>query len=182
MPGPPPASGTAGRAGPERAAVLVRILIAAVGRLSRGPERELFAAYASRIAAGIDLAEVEERRRLPAAERVEREGERLLARIPDGAFLVALDQRGRALSSEALARRLLNLRENGASCLAFAIGGADGLAPAVLDRANLVMSLGPMTWPHALVRVMLAEQLYRAEAILAGHPYHRAAPPLRRRG
>ncbi len=155
----------------------MRTLIVAVGRWRRGPERALYEDYARRLVPPPDLAEVEEKRKLPTAERVRREGELLLARIPDGAFAVALDGRGKALSSEALAERLAAERAAGTPAAAFAIGGADGLAPAVLERAGLVLSLGPMTWPHVLVRAMLAEQLYRAEAIRAGHPYHRAGPP-----
>jgi 23S rRNA (pseudouridine1915-N3)-methyltransferase len=97
-----------------------------------------------------------------------------LAAVPKGAVKVALDSQGVALSSEALADRLRAWRDGGASDLAFLIGGAGGLDPAVREAADLVLSLGPMTWPHILVRALLAEQLYRAQTILAGHPYHRA--------
>jgi 23S rRNA (pseudouridine1915-N3)-methyltransferase len=120
----------------------------------------------------LDMVEVEERRRLSGPELVAREGELLLAAIPRGATLVAMDPRGAALSSEDLAARLGRLRDEGAS-VAFAIGGADGLSPEVLRAARLKLSLGAMTWPHMLARVMLAEQLFRAQSILSGHPYHR---------
>jgi 23S rRNA (pseudouridine1915-N3)-methyltransferase len=119
------------------------------------------------------IVELEERRHLPSPLLKVREGELLLAALPPRAFLVALDEHGTAWSSRALADRIGAWRDRGASELAFAIGGADGLDSTVLDRAEAVLSLGPMTWPHLLVRGMLLEQLYRAQQILAGHPYHR---------
>ncbi len=93
--------------------------------------------------------------------------------MPDRAILIALDETGTALSSRAFALRIGRWRDNGIADLAFIIGGAEGLDRALIKRASLVLSLGPMTWPHLMVRAMLAEQLYRAEAILRGHPYHR---------
>lgn len=154
----------------------MRILIVAVGRWRTGPERKLFDEFAKRVSPAPELIEVEEKRKMMAPERVRREGELLLARVPDGAFVIALDGRGKALSSEEMAGKFKGLHAHG-SLVTFVIGGADGLAPTVLERADLTLSLGPMTWPHMLVRVMLAEQIYRAEAIRAGHPYHRAGPP-----
>ena len=103
----------------------------------------------------------------------EREAELLLAALPAGARLVALDERGVQWSSRALADRLVQWRDAGAASIAFAIGGAEGLGHAVIARADTVLALGAMTWPHLLVRGMLLEQLYRAQQILAGHPYHR---------
>jgi 23S rRNA (pseudouridine1915-N3)-methyltransferase len=100
---------------------------------------------------------------------------RLLAAVPEGAAIVALDGRGRDLTSEDLALRLGRWRDEGVRVVAFLIGGADGLGEAARARASLVLALGRMTWPHQLVRVMLAEQVYRASTILAGHPYHRGA-------
>jgi 23S rRNA (pseudouridine1915-N3)-methyltransferase len=130
--------------------------------------------YAGRIAApGISLIELEERRKLPAPELKRREAGLILATLPAGARLVALDERGRQWGSREFADRLAAWRDAGAAALAFAIGGAEGLGDAVIDRADAVMSLGAMTWPHVLARVMLLEQLYRAQQILAGHPYHR---------
>jgi 23S rRNA (pseudouridine1915-N3)-methyltransferase len=102
-----------------------------------------------------------------------REAELILAAIPAGARLVALDERGQSWSSRELAERLGRWRDQSIAALAFAIGGADGLGQAVLDRADTVLSLGAMTWPHLLARSLLLEQLYRAQQILAGHPYHR---------
>ena len=102
-----------------------------------------------------------------------REAELILGALPSGVPLVSLDERGSPWSSRALADRIAGWRDRRSRELAFAIGGAEGLDPVVLDRAHAIMSLGPMTWPHLLVRGMLLEQLYRAQQILAGHPYHR---------
>lgn len=151
----------------------MRLLILAVGRLKTGPLADLQSHYADRITWPLETREVEERRALPVPERKAREGELLLAALPAEAVLVALDERGTALSSPAFAERLARWREEGVKTLAFAIGGADGLAPAILKRAALTLALGPMTWPHQMVRGLLLEQLYRAQQILAGHPYHR---------
>ena len=157
----------------------MRIVIVAVGRARSGPLRDLYEDYASRIAATrvlgrLELREVEERRPLPAAELKPREGELLRAQLPKGATVVALDARGQNLASEAFASRLAKWRDAAVADIAFAIGGADGLDESVRQQADLVLSLGAMTWPHLLVRVMLAEQLYRAATILQGHPYPRA--------
>ena len=131
------------------------------------------ALYAGRLSPPITIIELEEKRRLPPAALKLREAELIIAARPGGARLVALDQTGAAWSSRDLAERLAFWRDGGAAALAFAIGGAEGLAPAVLERADAVISLGPMTWPHLFVRSMLLEQLYRAQQIHAGHPYHR---------
>jgi len=135
--------------------------------------RELQALYAGRIVPPPVIVEFEERRRLPAAVLKTREAKLILGALPSGSPLVALDERGAAWSSRAFAARIAAWRDQGWPELAFAIGGADGLGAAVLDRAHTIISLGPMTWPHLLVRGMLLEQLYRAQQILAGHPYHR---------
>ena len=119
------------------------------------------------------IVEVEERRSLPPELLKLREGELILGALAAGAPFVALDERGTQWSSRALAKRIAAWRNQGESELVFAIGGADGLHRAVLDRADVILALGSMTWPHLLVRGMLLEQLYRAQQILAGHPYHR---------
>ncbi|MBF0304812.1 MAG: 23S rRNA (pseudouridine(1915)-N(3))-methyltransferase RlmH [Alphaproteobacteria bacterium] len=152
----------------------MRSLLAAVGRAKAGPEKDLFEIWAGRLTPPLVLKEVEERRPLPVAERRTREGALLLATLPPGAVVVALDERGGQLSSEAFAERLSAWRDAGNPWAAFLIGGADGHDEAVRRRADLVLSLGAMTWPHMLVRAMLAEQLYRGQCILAGHPYHRS--------
>jgi 23S rRNA (pseudouridine1915-N3)-methyltransferase len=157
----------------------MRIFICAVGRARAGPLRDLYEDYAGRVSATrmlgrVELREVEERKTLSAAELKQREGELLRASLPKQAILVALDARGQKLTSEAFAAKLSTWRDAGTADLAFLIGGADGLEPTLVEESNLVLSLGAMTWPHMLVRVMLAEQLYRAATILQGHPYHRA--------
>jgi 23S rRNA (pseudouridine1915-N3)-methyltransferase len=119
------------------------------------------------------IVEVETRRSLPPAVLKAREAELILGALPPGACLVALDERGAEWSSRAFADRLAGWRDRGIGELAFAVGGAEGLDQAVLDRAETVLSLGPMTWPHFLARSLLLEQLYRAQQIRAGHPYHR---------
>ena len=129
--------------------------------------------YTGRIAPPPTIIEVEEKRPLPSAELKSREAGLILAALPPEVRLIALDQRGTAWSSVELANRLAFWRDAGTGAVAFAIGGADGLGSAVIERADAVLSLGPMTWPHLLVRGMLLEQLYRAQQILAGHPYHR---------
>ena len=146
----------------------------AVGRARDAPVTALFDEYARRSAGfPIRLVEVQARDGLPPDRRKEAEADLLLAAVPTGAAAVALDERGQDLASEAFARRLGDWRDQGRRAAAFLIGGPDGLAPRVLDRADLRLAFGRQTWPHRLVRVMLAEQLYRAGTILAGHPYHR---------
>jgi 23S rRNA (pseudouridine1915-N3)-methyltransferase len=151
----------------------MRIVIAAVGRLRAGAMYDLYDDYARRLKWPLSLREVETRGKLPAATIKVREAELLLAEVPERAKLVALDGGGNLLSSEDLARSLGGWRDGGTEAVAFVIGGAEGLDPALLKRAQLTLSFGRMTWPHMLARVMLAEQLYRAQSILEGHPYHR---------
>ena len=119
------------------------------------------------------LREVEEKRKLPTAERIDREGELLLKAVPPQSLMVALDRRGRELDSEGFAHRLTRWRDDSVADVAFLIGGADGHGEALLKKCGLVLSFGPMTWPHLLARAMLAEQIYRAQQLVAGHPYHR---------
>lgn len=151
----------------------MRVVVIAVGRAKPGALRDLFENYAKRLPWRLELIEVQEKRRLPPEELKKREAERLLAAVPQGALIVALDPRGETLDSESFARKLGAWRDRGRKDIAFLIGGAEGLAEAALERADLALSLGAMTWPHLLVRVLLTEQLYRASSILAGHPYHR---------
>lgn len=152
----------------------MRLWLAAVGRVKPGPELDLFNQYSKRLTAPITVREVEEKRPLPTPERMAREADLLLAALPPQAVVVALDERGKAMGSVDFAARLGRWRDDGVADLAFVIGGADGHGQAVRDRAALLLSFGAMTWPHMLVRAMVAEQLWRAQAILAGHPYHRA--------
>lgn len=152
----------------------MRLTIAAVGRSKPGPLRDLYEEYAGRLTWALTLKEVEVKKRLPPAETTKAEGDLLLAAVPSGAIAVALDERGKALDSAAFAARLGGWRDGGAADIVFLLGGADGHAQSVRDRADLLLSFGVMTWPHMLARAMLAEQIYRAQQILAGHPYHRA--------
>lgn len=156
----------------------MKLSICAVGRLRAGPERSLVDDYltrATRTGRSLGLGpatvvEVDERK----GGGMSGEAALLRRALPTDGRVVALDERGPQLSSPAFAARLAAWRDAGTGHAAFVIGGADGLAPDLRDAADLVLGFGPMVWPHMLVRVMLAEQLYRATAILAGTPYHRS--------
>ncbi len=156
---------------------MTQLCVIAVGRMKAGPLAELSKTYLKRLApaglGAVRLLEVEARLQPTSELRKEREAESITARIPDGAVLVALDERGKTLSSPDFAAWIARQQGSGVGHVAFAIGGADGLANGFTQRAQLVLGLGAMTWPHMLARVMLLEQLYRAQQILAGHPYHR---------
>ncbi len=158
----------------------MKVTILAIGRQKAGPERDLCERYLDRArAAGrqlglaFELREFSESQAKNPARRKEEEAAALAAARDAGSFLVALDEGGKALDSRAFAREIAERRDSGLKTLDVAIGGPDGLAPAILDKAGLRLAFGKMTWPHQLVRVMLAEQLYRAVTILSGHPYHR---------
>ncbi|MFG1295284.1 23S rRNA (pseudouridine(1915)-N(3))-methyltransferase RlmH [Xanthobacter variabilis] len=160
----------------------MRLLLVCVGRLKAGAERDLVARYLERArAAGraqgfsaVDMVEISESAARRAEDRMAEEGAAILGAVPPGTGLMVLDPRGKNVSSEDFSRRLGALRDGGMPALALVIGGADGLSDAVRARAELLLAYGAATFPHQLVRVMLAEQLYRAVTILAGHPYHRA--------
>ncbi len=151
----------------------MRATLLAVGRLKAGPMRDLFEDFRRRLSFPLTVKEIEEKRPLPAAELKRREGEHLIAALPAAAKIVALDERGKALTSTEFAARLAGWVESGDNEIAFVIGGAEGLHDDIRRRADLVLALGAMTWPHLLVRVLLAEQLFRAQSIQRGHPYHR---------
>lgn len=152
----------------------MRLAIVAVGRLRPGPERTLYEHYAQRIRWPLAVHEVEERRKLPPPQMVAREGELLRAACPPGARTVTLDAGGKSLTSEAIAERLGAWQDESVADVAWLIGGADGLDRSIVGSADLALSFGAVTWPHLLVRALVAEQIYRAQQILAGHPYHRA--------
>ena len=152
----------------------MRIAVLAIGRARGDPAMRIFDDYMARLPWPHELKELQESRPLKAEKRMAREAEMLLGAVPDRALAIALDGGGRMLSSEDFARRIGAWRDDGVPCLAFLIGGADGHGAAVLKRADLAHSFGPMVWPHLLARAMLAEQLWRAASILSGHPYHRA--------
>lgn len=155
----------------------MRVHLCAVGRMRAGPERELIDDYVTRFdrtgrALGLGPLtehEVEDRR----GGGMEAEAELLARAIPAGAMLVTMDERGRVMSSPEFAADMARWRDGGRQDVAFVIGGADGIAPSLRAKADFSISFGRMVWPHMLVRVMLAEQLYRAATILAGGPYHR---------
>ena len=147
----------------------------AVGRLRQGPEAELFARYNARLRPKIEVFEVAEATG-SAAEAKRREGAALLAALPANAHAVALDLAGATPDSEGFARDLARWLEQSRP-VCFLIGGPEGLDGTVIARADAVLSLGRLTWPHRLVRVLLAEQVFRARAIAANHPYHRSGRP-----
>jgi 23S rRNA (pseudouridine1915-N3)-methyltransferase len=151
----------------------MRVTIAAVGRDRNGPTRDLFEEYCRRCPWPIRLREIAPRTTGPPERRRAEEAQRLSSALPQDAALIVLDESGRALTSRAFAAKIAAWQAQGRGELAFLVGGPDGLDPDLIARADLVLALGRMTWPHRLVRVLLAEQLYRAATILAGHPYHR---------
>ena len=158
----------------------MRVVIAAVGRMKTGPERELVGRYLERAVAsgkplalsGFDVLELSESRMSSADGRKADEAKALHGILPPG-IVVALDERGKSMGSEAFARQIGRWRDDGRPAVSFVIGGADGLDPAFTRAADLMLSFSPLTWPHQMVRIMLAEQLYRTTTILSGHPYHR---------
>jgi 23S rRNA (pseudouridine1915-N3)-methyltransferase len=158
----------------------MRVLIAAVGRLKDGAEKVLVDRYIERLVprvggiGRVSIVEIPEARQSSAAARQADEAERLMRATAKADLHIALDERGEALSSDSFAKLLGRKRDDGIATLAFLIGGPDGHGKAVRDAAGLTLSLGPMTLPHGLARVVLVEQVYRAVTILSGHPYHRA--------
>jgi len=151
----------------------MRYHLIAVGRARGGPEKMLFDQYVKRLSQPLKLHEVEDRKSLSGQQLKIAEGNKILATIPDGAVVVALDENGRTFTSPEIAKKIEHWRDDGIRDLAFVIGGADGLHESVKKRADVLLSFGAMTWPHMLVRAMVAEQIYRSQTILAGHPYHR---------
>jgi len=159
----------------------VKLIVAAVGRLKRGAERELAERYGERVVKcgralglrGLDVVEIEESRARRPEDRAAEEAAGLARVLPENAVIVVLDEHGRAVSSLDLAGMIGRWRDQGKEAAVFIIGGADGLADSVVRRADLQIAFGAATWPHQLVRIMLLEQLYRCATILARHPYHR---------
>jgi len=151
----------------------MKITIAAAGRFRGGPEKELYQKYIERLPWPISLSEVDERHIKDKRKQRQQEARKLEKAVPKASTIVALDEIGTGLSSDGLAKKIGGWQDQGVRDLTFLIGGADGLSPELLKCADLVLSLGAMTWPHMMVRVMLAEQLYRASTLISGHPYHR---------
>jgi 23S rRNA (pseudouridine1915-N3)-methyltransferase len=160
----------------------MRLVVAAIGRLKDAPERELAERYRKRAEQvgrrlgfrTTEVVEIRESRAANASKRMIEESIALANVIPEQAATVLLDEHGDSIDSAALAALLRRWRDDGRPAAVFVIGGDDGLAPGLRDKASLRLAFGAATWPHQLVRVMLLEQLYRAMTILSGHPYHRA--------
>lgn len=159
----------------------MRITVFAVGRMKSGPERELADRYFDRLKKtggplGLEFSsvvEIPESRAQQAEQRKQEESAKVVEALEQGGVLVLLDERGKTMASEAFAATIARFRDDGKRQLLLAIGGPDGHDAALRDRADQVLALGAMTWPHQIVRILVAEQLYRATTILAGHPYHR---------
>lgn len=151
----------------------MRVTVVAVGRLRNDALAAAIDDYRRRIGWPVTVSEVTSRKELPLRARLAEEARKLEVAIPAGAVVVVLDERGSDLDSRSLAAQIRAWRDQGETDLAFVIGGADGLEPALRARARLVLAFGRQTWPHRLVRLMLVEQLYRAWTLTAGHPYHR---------
>ena len=160
----------------------MRVTVIAVGRLKPGPEKQLAEDYQTRASglgrkAGITrigVSEFAESQASSAPSRMAEEARLIASALPPKAFAVVLDERGKAMASEAFAGLLRKTLDNGTPDMAFLIGGPDGHAAETRGAADLLLSFGPMTWPHRMVRVMLFEQIYRAVTIMVNHPYHRA--------
>ena len=159
----------------------MRLIVAAIGRLKKGPEQDLVSRYADRLkksgkAVGIstvEAIEIVESRAPDSATRKREEAQALLARLPPDTPLLLFDERGKSPSSRKFASSLEQHLENGTRSLAFVIGGPDGLDPGLRDQANQIISFGALTMPHQLVRILAFEQIYRSVTILTNHPYHR---------
>ena len=160
----------------------MRLAIAAIGKLKAGPEKLLAEDYATRIPAlgkkvGITALKIKdwsESQRADATQRISEEAVQLWSAVPAGSFVIALDEKGKSPTSANFAASLAKRAYQGQADLIFLLGGPDGHAAETRVRANELLALGPMTWPHRLARVMLLEQIYRSVTILVNHPYHRA--------
>ncbi|HZP76961.1 MAG TPA: 23S rRNA (pseudouridine(1915)-N(3))-methyltransferase RlmH [Pseudolabrys sp.] len=160
----------------------MRIVVAAVGRLKQGPEAELAERFRKRARDSgrnvglrdLEIVEIRESKAREADKRMLEESIALTNIIPERAVVALLDERGKNLDSAGFANLIRQWREENRPAAVFIIGGADGLSPALRQKAKLHLSFGAATWPHQLIRIMLLEQIYRATTILAGHPYHRA--------
>jgi 23S rRNA (pseudouridine1915-N3)-methyltransferase len=160
----------------------MKLAVSAIGLLKQGPETELASDYQKRLpsigrSAGITdlvIKEFSESRAATDSLRKVEEQKLLWSTVPDGTTSIALDERGKTMTSQEFALLLKRLAESGTKQTTFLIGGPDGHAPETRSKASQIISFGPMTFPHRLLRVMLLEQIYRAVTILVNHPYHRA--------
>ncbi len=151
---------------------MLKIDIIAVGQLKKGPLHDLFKDYALKIRWKFQLHEIESKYRDEKTMQDD-ENMRLQSLIDPSAFVIALDERGNGLKSLDFSKTIENLQNNAQTHIQFIIGGANGLQDETRNRANMLLSFGQQTWPHMLARVMLVEQIYRAQQIMIGHPYHR---------
>lgn len=160
----------------------MRIVVAAIGRMKQGPERELAERFRKRAAASgrstglrdVDIIEIRESRAGDAQRRMLEESIAIANIIPDKAVTVIMDERGESMNSASFAGRLQGWRSEDRPAVIFIVGGSDGLATSLRENAHLRLAFGAATWPHQLVQIMLLEQIYRAVTIISGHPYHRA--------
>ncbi|WP_316861961.1 23S rRNA (pseudouridine(1915)-N(3))-methyltransferase RlmH [uncultured Cohaesibacter sp.] len=160
----------------------MKLIVGAIGRQKSGPETELVARYQDRAQkagrslglSGPDIVEFSESRARSVNERKNQEAEQLLKALPAGSFIIALDEHGKSISSEAFAQIMDRQRNQGCPAMALCLGGPDGHGQELLARADMKLALGAMTWPHQIARILVSEQIYRAITILSGHPYHRS--------
>jgi 23S rRNA (pseudouridine1915-N3)-methyltransferase len=159
----------------------VKFHVVAIGKLKSGPEKLLAEDYASRIEAfgkkagikSLKISDWAESQRADVALRIGDEESQLWSAVPTSAHVIVLDERGKSTTSEQFSASLRKVMDRGVSDVVFMIGGPDGHSAATREKANELMALGPMTWPHRLLRIMLLEQIYRSVTIMLNHPYHR---------
>ncbi len=152
----------------------MNVLISSIGKISRQePEQQIIDEYRKRLAWKLQITELSDKKIAASDTRKQQESQLILQSIPKGYFLIALDETGKNLTSEEFAKYISNLQTAGHNNIAFAIGGAYGHSPELLAKSNYIIALGKMTMSHKLARVMLLEQLYRAQTIISGHPYHK---------
>ena len=152
----------------------MKLKLIAIGNSRNSYEMKLFQLYVRRITFSFELTEVVVKKNISGTRRKIEESSLLLSRVTNGSVIVALDECGQQQTSQKFARQIQIWQDNGEREVAFLIGGASGLDNVILERAQLILSFGAQTWPHLLVRSLLAEQIYRAQTIILGHPYHRA--------
>lgn len=151
---------------------MLKVDVICVGRVRKGPHFDIIDDYKKRIQWPLTIFEIEAKSTIPQKAQ-EEEAEKILTKINNQAVVIVLDERGEGLRSLDFAKTLEKFKDSGESHVQFIIGGADGLIDSVRDKADILLSFGQQTWPHVLARIMLLEQIYRAQQILAGHPYHR---------
>lgn len=152
----------------------MKITILSIGKFrNQDPSRELFLEYQKRLNWKVELKELELKGNIQGEALKIKEGELLLSKVPNNSKIIALDEKGKMFSSPEFATVIKNYGNQGSSDLTFIIGGADGLSNELKQKADLMLSLGKMTFPHLMIRSFLIEQIYRANTIINGHPYHR---------